>query len=339
MIKSISFPLDGNGYIYSKPEKPEKPVKMGREFTTYDSKTHAMVFNEKKYNEAMEVYKEEMKIWRKTKNDFILPCAHNLVGKTFSFEDGKINILFGPNASGKTTILKAIAGKCLITDGFTKLLEPMEMRGVSFGENATVDSIKENADRMAANTSTLDWTGNLVYYDNFASRRTGFIGDLVGSFIENVGEEISYIIGKNSSSAGQHTAYVFNKIAKVATKQRSLKEVVEGQKWGNRMNDTWTAAYESQVEYFSALPDYDKDLPTTILLDEIDKSLDIETVWKLYTEVLPAFVEKKNCQFIMVSHSPLILSDDIYKSDKYNIISLDEDYTKAAKEILKKAHF
>ena len=45
-----------------------------------------------------------MKEYNKNKNNYILGCSSNLIGKKFIFEDKKINVIFGPNASGKTTI-------------------------------------------------------------------------------------------------------------------------------------------------------------------------------------------------------------------------------------------
>ena len=49
----------------------------------------------------------------------------NLYNRKFKFADKKINVLFGPNASGKSTIIKAIAAHCLcgedtrVQDGLT----------------------------------------------------------------------------------------------------------------------------------------------------------------------------------------------------------------------------
>ena len=40
----------------------------------------------------------------------------NLGEKTITFDPDKINVIFGPNGCGKTTILKAIANVCLCGD-------------------------------------------------------------------------------------------------------------------------------------------------------------------------------------------------------------------------------
>ena len=87
------------------------------------------------------------------------------------------------------------------------------------------------------------------------------------------------------------------------------------------------------------MPNYDKECPITLLLDEIDKSLDIETVWLLYHDILPQLVEKFGIQIICVTHSPLILTDTIYNSDKYNIISIDDEYTNNVRTLLKGNNF
>lgn len=53
-----------------------------------------------------------------------------------------------------------------------------------------------------------------------------------------------------------------------------------------------------------------------------------------YSEVLPALSEKYGQQIIIISHSPLVLRDRIYKSDRYNFISIDDEYTERCREIL-----
>ena len=45
-------------------------------------------------------------------------------------------------------------------------------------------------------------------------------------------------------------------------------------------------------------------------------------------------LDKYGTQIIIISHSPIVLRDDIFKSDKYNFISMDEEYTQKCKKLI-----
>ncbi|MBP5722185.1 MAG: hypothetical protein J6X18_01185 [Bacteroidales bacterium] len=329
MIRSVKFPEEGNGYIYEKYEKPEKPYKNSR-------------FNrEGSYEKALEQYKEDMKVYKANKGKFLVPAAYNLVGREFLFEDGKINVLFGPNASGKTTIIKTIAGECVTEDGFTSLRQPVEFHKWWEDENYDVAAI---VTELMKNTAYVEWDGVPVYYDNFEytkSNSHGVFGGLVGSALQSLNDEIEYHLTSKHISAGQNTLYLIEKILRIASNKTSLKLLCESdyEKRFKRCNDKWKKCGEAQMKYFSKYPKYDVDSYPTLIFDEIDKSLDIETVWRMYSEFFPMLVEKYGCQVILVSHSPLIISETIMKNDKYNVISVDEAYTKEVKNMLSDVRF
>ena len=326
MITNVKFPKEGNGYLYEKYEKPEKPDKNDRRSRT-------------PYDERLKEYNEELAVYKANKGKFILHAAYNLVGKEFAFEDGKINVLFGPNASGKTTVLRAIAGECLTEDGFTSLMEPIE-----FGFLAEKYDVSKVVGDLKKNTAYVQWDGAPLYYDNFAWRKEqayGSFGGLVGSALGSLGEEIEYHLASHRASAGQNAVYILNKILRIASKKVSLKEICERQykaRFAN-CNSIWKKCGEEQLEYLSKLPRYEEETYPTLMFDEIDKSLDIETVWMMYSEFFPALVKKYGCQIILVSHNPLILSEPIMENDVYNIISLDEAYTNDVRGILKGVRF
>jgi ABC-type Mn2+/Zn2+ transport system ATPase subunit len=77
----------------------------------------------------------------------------------------------------------------------------------------------------------------------------------------------------------------------------------------------------------------------TLLLDELDKSMDISNVVRLYKEFLPAIQKKYGVQIIIVSHSPLMLSNIIQNNDAYNFISIDDKYTKEMKKLFEGVKF
>lgn len=322
MISSVKFPTEGNGYLYQKYEKPEKPDKNDRRTRT-------------PYEERLKEYNEEMVVYKANKGKFVLHAADNLVGKEFVFEDGKINVLFGPNASGKTTVLRVIAGECLTEDGFTSLRKPIE-----FGFLVDKYDVSKIVGDLKKNTAYVQWNGAPLYYDNFGWRKEqsyGTFGGLVGSAIGSLSEEMEYHLASHRTSAGQNAVYILNKILRIASQKISLKEICERQYKSNfaNCNSTWKKCGKAQLEYLSKLPRYDEETYATLMFDEIDKSLDIETVWTMYSEFFPALVKKYGCQIILVSHNPLILSEPIMENDVYNIISLDKAYTNDVRGILK----
>ena len=328
MIKSVTFPEEGSGYIYEKVEKPEKPIKNSR------------FYREGSYEQAIETYKKEMAYYRKHKGEFITAASYNLVGKTFHFQDGKINVLFGPNASGKTTIIKSIVGNAMIDDGLTTFAEPLKF---GFRLDQKEFELQPLVDAKKKNTSFVEWDGTPIYYDNFEytkSNANGIFGAMVGSALQSLEDEIEYHLTSKSISAGQNSMYIMGKIMKIVSKPFSMKSICEGQleKFA-RANDLWQMCGKANYEYFSKYERFESEVYPTLIFDEIDKSLDIATVWNIYTKFFPKIVEKYNNQIIMVSHSPLILTDKVFNNPSFNIISLDDKYTNSVKEMLKNVRF
>ena len=128
----------------------------------------------------------------------------NLYNRKFKFENNKINVLFGPNASGKSTIIKAIAAHCLcgednrVQDGMTnfKKFNPTDY---GFLVDRNKKRFHELIDKAAGNIVEIDWDGGFVYNDNFSARSSHSIGDLCGGIIDDIGDEIQYIFSKQVS--------------------------------------------------------------------------------------------------------------------------------------------
>lgn len=341
MIKSVYFPPNGTGYLYEFVEEPVKPERYDRE--------HINV-SEEEFQEAIKKWAKEHRNWCKVKNNFKLHCAKFLVNRKFNFEPDKINIIFGANGSGKSTIIKAIAGAASCGDGYTRFNDPTAFR-YSFNWDKMSDSERYSKEEFLKvlegrqkNTAQVEWDGSPVYYHNFGEtveRAGSFFGGLTNSgIINSAKEEAMFILGGKEISAGQKAAWIFNKLIKVIGVEVSLKDIVAPfmDKLKNA-NSTWTSAYRVQYDYYSKLPNFSKVSKKTVLLDEVDINLDIETVHRLYIEVLPRLVKKYGAQIIAVSHSPIILSKDIMENPMYNVISIDEEYTNDVKSILKKLTF
>jgi predicted ATPase len=92
------------------------------------------------------------------------PLQLPLVGKrTFKFTKG-FNIIFGPNACGKSTLLTALANYSSIkTGGWSKLQEPLDL--VDFGQQGEVELpagyTKLNRKAFEAK---IDWDGTPTFY-------------------------------------------------------------------------------------------------------------------------------------------------------------------------------
>lgn len=339
MVKSITF--DGKeGYIgarYTDEDKPVRPGKNDWKYTTGHGEKRS--FNEEKYNSDMERYREEMKVFKKVKGLYKVDCSELLVGRTFEFAPDKINLVFGPNASGKSTVLKCIASHAFCEDGFSKFVEPIDL-STTIGSNdydEYLDGLKKQPSKMAGTSSLVEWDGSPIYYHNFENRPIyGYVGELVGSIIDNIGEELMYTIDKKKLSGGQNMFYQFEKLSKLMSKSVTYEDILKPyERYGKRPDENpWKIAYDVQLGYYKSMPmSFSEDGQNTYLFDEIDKSMDILNVYSLYTEVLPKLLDKFGKQIIVVSHSPIVLKPEITESVKYNFISMDNEYTEKCRQI------
>ena len=343
MIKSIYFPKNGDGYLYTKPEhpgpEPKKEDHLYNDWTWDDGGKRK--FNKEKYDRDHERWEVDRKYYEENKGQFTNKAAKYLIGKKFKFEPGKVNIIFGPNGCGKTTILKAIAGNAGIDgDGMTKLVGPIDAFG--FGDDKSLDTYKKRyIHELMKNTATVDWDGNVVYYDNFTKTLQngyGTFGSLVGSALGSVKDEIIFRIDGSKLSSGQKAGWIFNRVAAIQEAGLTLKNITED-RIEKHCNSTWESSYKAQVSYFSELENYDKKVPMTVLFDEPEVNFDIPTVWGLYTQVFPEMSKEFGTQIITVSHSPLVLSESVMGNEFVNIISLDQEYTDKVRTFLGKLSF
>lgn len=330
MIKSIEFTGE-YGYISKKLEEPTKPVKR---YFYKDS-------DKERYEKEMKSYQKKKRHYNKHKDDFANEkLAKNLLHRKFEFASDKINVIFGPNACGKTTIIKALAGNAMITDGFTQLAEPIDLGGFSnflqtTKERFNEETVQKYIDSCKLNSCNIDWDGVPIYFQNFENRTSRSFGDMVGSILSDLSDEVNYIFHSKEISRGQNSIFIINRVIDIAKNPVTYDKLLESYK-KKRCNDTWRNSYDAQIAHFMKYENANSGNPNTFLFDEVDKSLDINNTYLLYVNILPEIVKKYKNQIILVSHSPIILSEKIYNSDYYNIISIDEEYTAQCRENLAK---
>lgn len=316
---------------YKKDSRFSKPYKRHRESDEEFQKR--MDDYEKDQHEKDKKYRREKYYYDKHKGEYQNPVlAKNLVNREIKFCDNKINIIFGPNASGKTTILTAIAGQAGIqTHGFPSPYCPTDVRVGSIFDplpedekSSFLEGVKICLNKASKNPVSLDWTGNPVFYYNIANKLDTGIGSLVGDIFGSDMDEFVWRLNKNKISDGQKTGYLFQKLFKVVKDKRCYDDfytVLDA-------NDVWQNCFAAQLEYFhNHYPRSSEKQNVTLLMDEIDKSMDIPNVICIYKDVLPQIVKGTGVQIITVSHNPIVLSKMIRENENYNIISMNEEYT------------
>lgn len=338
MLKSLTF-TGGEGYIT---ETAYKTVLRKQYKGWTDEDVEADIKRRKENGEWLRHYvREDYYIERKAgkKNPHLIK---NLLNRTFEFSGDKINILFGPNASGKTTIIKTIARYCLCgdnhaSDGFTNIakVEPLDY-GFSWSEKPdyTQEKLKNILDKK--NPAIIEWDGSPVYFENLDGRRqTGSIGDLAGSLLSQK-EEFLYLVNRSKMSQGQNSMFFINQLIKICDNVPTRDDYNNNlERYKN--NKTWYDAVKNSLDYINSFGDGDGKF--TLLLDETDKSMDISNVLLFYKEFLPMLQKNFNVQIIIVSHSPLMLSNIIQDNDNYNFISIDNKYTKEMKKLFSGVKF
>ena len=338
MIRSITFKKNKKtGYIYS----PKYKLVLKKKFKGW-TREQIDEYIDKEIERTGSRYclgRDPYEYFYKEVTDgYVNPqLVKNLGEKTITFDPDKINVIFGPNGCGKTTILKAIANVCLCgdkdsMDGYTNPyhLNPLCINGKLDDETKyNIDNYKQSL-FCHKNDVDVDWDGYPTYFENLSGRRnTGTLGDLTGSLFQTSKDEFIWLTTKSQISLGQNTIYMIKKLVEVCsvcpTFEDFEKNIEEKKK-----NEPWYKTGKLALEYIKLFRE--KNGKMTLLLDEMDKSLDLSNTLLLYKDFLPRLVKKFNIQIILVSHSPLMLTNIIQNSPYYNFISIDKKYTKEMKQ-------
>lgn len=344
MIKSIEF--KEGGYITPRKEKMvltesgetkiKEYKKTHKEFD-YDGLTdigwvrRAGLYENEDYHYVDQGYKNPQ-------------LVDNLLGKKFVFEPHKINVIFGENAAGKSTIINTLAAYCQCgdadnLDGWTNINFVKPLPSHSFlssseenDEKYVQQVVEDNINRLMKNNAVVEWDGIPVYNDSFSNRKMlGQLGGLTGSVLDSVLDEALWLTSRRS--LGEKSIAILCKMIPKLEKPFTLEECLSCVK--KDYNNIWKVYQKALVQRLKRLNSgFSGEPVNTFMFDEIDKSMSISNVVTLYTKILPSLVEKTGCQIIIVSHSPVIITDQVYDSRFYNIINVTEGYAEECKSIL-----
>ena len=344
MIKSIEF--KEGGYITPRKEKMVltesgetkiKEYKKTHKKFDYDGLTdigwvrRAGLYENEDYHYVDQGYKNPQ-------------LVDNLLGKKFVFEPHKINVIFGENAAGKSTIINTLAAYCQCgdadnLDGWTNINFVKPLPSHSFlssseenDEKYVQQVVEDNINRLMKNNAVVEWDGIPVYNDSFSNRKmTGWFGELTGSVLDSVLDEALWLTSRRS--LGEKSIAILCKMIPKLEKPFTLEKCLSRVK--KNYNNIWEVYQKALVQRLKRLNSgFSGEPVNTFMFDEIDKSMSISNVVTLYTKILPSLVEKTGCQIIIVSHSPVIITEQVYDSRFYNIINVTEGYAEECKSIL-----
>lgn len=344
MIKSIEF--KEGGYITPRKEKMVltesgetkiKEYKKTHKKFDYDGLTdigwvrRAGLYENEDYHYVDQGYKNPQ-------------LVDNLLGKKFVFEPHKINVIFGENAAGKSTIINTLAAYCQCgdadnLDGWTNINFVKPLPSHSFlssseknDEKYVQQVVEDDINRLMKNNAVVEWDGIPVYNDSFSNRKMlGQLGELTGSVLDSVLDEALWLTSRRS--LGEKSIAILCKMIPKLEKPFTLEECLSCVR--KDYNNIWKVYQKALVQRLKRLNSgFSGEPVNTFMFDEIDKSMSISNVVTLYTKILPSLVEKTGCQIIIVSHSPVIITDQVYDSRFYNIINVTEGYAEECKSIL-----
>ncbi len=256
------------------------------------------------------------------RDGFPLSLPHfvqNGQSRRFEFTPG-VNILFGPNGCGKSTILDTIKSYCFIEKGgWTKLQDPMK-----FGMNSIRDLPHALAYFAPGRVSALvGWDGTPTLYNkgDIELSKDWFFYDSgqLSDGITTQQEHVGFLADKPST--GQYRINRLNKIRDLIASPPTMQSPpsVPSPQVRN--------ALEDQKKYMQSLNSTGR---CTLLLDEPERALSVpmqRDLFNMITEI------GQFAQVIVATHSPFCLG--IKQSNVIDVVpNYSTDTLEAVKQIL-----
>jgi len=255
-----------------------------------------------------------------------LPC---LKDRTFEFSPDKINVLFGQNGCGKTTILKMLGAYTGLDHSQRRASgggwsEPPRI--VSFNDALAFPKAFEELTPGKA-TAEVDWDGVPAFYNSATLgddlNMAFIIGDKADSpdgMMDGM-EQLGLIMGHHSE--GELRSLKFAKVFDMLRPEAKEPLPKPFVKPSERARDL----EKSYASYVRALRGKKRKCQHTVLWDEPDRSLSIDLQIRVWMSLLPHLRTDK-LQVIVATHSAIIplLPQTEFFSKVFNFIDVQKDY-------------
>lgn len=246
--------------------------------------------------------------------------------KRYEFTPG-INVLFGPNGCGKSTIIKTLKSYCGIQKGgWTAVSDPLVLGTYYIGKMHEAKDFPHAYYTYSPGKSMADvgWDGMPTFFND---------GDIKVSdtfFFQNVGQSDDGITSEAEQldalalkpSSGQYRIQKINKIVNMLQSPPTFEHVEEPP-----LRCQYPDVAKREANYWRSLGRRSKKY--TILLDEPERSLSLPKQEKLLCELIPE--QMKDYQIILATHSIFALT-----IKDANIIDMQEGYVDECKKLIKK---
>lgn len=237
--------------------------------------------------------------------------------RIFTFVDDRINVLYGANGTGKTTLLRIVAGYTGINT-----TDPRNGGGWSKSPRFAYGTTPKYPRDFTGNTigncvATVGWSGQPVFFNTASLSDTAQLTHFSGmddspDGITDIGMQIAIINGKRSEGE---------------MRLLNIKRVAEALK-----KDPPKLAGDNKAycEYVKGLRSKYPQQSMVILWDEPDRSLDVLKQKLFWTTFIPR-LHLFGVQVIISSHSPILAC---ITHPFYNIIEMETGYVSQVREAL-----
>lgn len=248
------------------------------------------------------------------KNGFFTTMPGFYPGITFKFNP-KLNVLFGKNGSGKSSILKMLKAYCgipLESGGWTRISSHLALG--AGGKHHFPWVYREYSPGHCE--CDVGWDGTPTFFnegDTKIDKWAWFTHHDISSE-DGMTSEVDHMQNLiENPSSGQYRMKKLNKLFNLLGTPPNIREYVSGH-----------PAQVGEVDYFRSLPSTGR---VTLIMDEPERALSVPKQMELF-RLLEKMSEKY--QIIIATHSPFVL----FESSPY-VINLEEGYDKECIEIFK----